>query len=87
MNTLVRGIIGVSDHGCWAVLVTVWRDGTLLDRRLQRLVPAKIRCQVFGARHSLLVAASPLGAACACILAGVGGLVSPSLGRKFRPSD
>ena len=27
------GIIGVSDHGGWAVLVTVARDGTLLDRR------------------------------------------------------
>jgi len=25
------GIIGVSDHGGWAVLVTVARDGTLLD--------------------------------------------------------
>src|SRR5436305_14243870 len=27
------GIIGVSDHGGWAVLVTVARDGTILDRR------------------------------------------------------
>jgi len=27
------GIIGVSDHGGWAVLVTVAGDGTLLDRR------------------------------------------------------
>lgn len=27
------GIIGVSDHGGWAVLVTVARDGTLLDSR------------------------------------------------------
>jgi hypothetical protein len=27
------GIIGVSDHGGWPVLVTVARDGTLLDRR------------------------------------------------------
>jgi len=27
------GIIGVSDHGGWAVLVAVARDGTLLDRR------------------------------------------------------
>ena len=26
------GIIGVSDHGGWAVLVTATRDGTLLDR-------------------------------------------------------
>ena len=29
----VGGIIGVSDHGGWAVLVTVARDGTLRDRR------------------------------------------------------
>lgn len=27
------GIIGVSDHGGWAVLVTAASDGTLLDRR------------------------------------------------------
>ncbi|MFZ0573153.1 MAG: hypothetical protein WA304_12830 [Candidatus Cybelea sp.] len=32
------GIIGVSDHGGWAVLVTVDRDGTLLDRRRVELV-------------------------------------------------
>jgi len=32
------GIIGVSDHGGWAVLVTVARDGTLLDRRRIELV-------------------------------------------------
>jgi hypothetical protein len=32
------GIIGVSDHGGWAVLVTVMRDGTLLDRRRMELV-------------------------------------------------
>ena len=32
------GIIGVSDHGGWAVLVTVARDGTLLDRRRIALV-------------------------------------------------
>src|SRR5580693_5842008 len=32
------GIIGVSDHGGWAVLVTVARDGTLLDRRHVDLV-------------------------------------------------
>ena len=31
-------IIGVSDHGGWAVLVTVARDGTLLDRRRVDLV-------------------------------------------------
>lgn len=32
------GVIGVSDHGGWAVLVTVGRDGTLLDRRRVELV-------------------------------------------------
>jgi hypothetical protein len=32
------GIIGISDHGGWAVLVTVARDGTLLDRRRVELV-------------------------------------------------
>ena len=32
------GIVGVSDHGGWAVLVTVARDGTLLDRRRVDLV-------------------------------------------------
>lgn len=34
------GFIGVSDHGGWAVLVTVARDGTLLDRRRVELVDA-----------------------------------------------
>ena len=33
-----NGIIGVSDHGGWAVLVTVASDGTLLDRRRAELV-------------------------------------------------
>lgn len=32
------GIIGVSDHGGWAVLVTVAQEGTLLDRRRVELV-------------------------------------------------
>src|SRR5580765_5706458 len=31
-------IIGVSDHGGWAVLVTVAGDGTLVDRRRVELV-------------------------------------------------
>ena len=34
------GIIGVSDHGGWAVLVTVAHDGTLLDRRRMELLDA-----------------------------------------------
>jgi hypothetical protein len=33
-----RAIIGVSDHGGWAVLVTVACDGRLLDRRRVELV-------------------------------------------------
>jgi hypothetical protein len=32
------GVIGVSDHGGWAILVTVARDQTLLDRRRVELV-------------------------------------------------
>jgi hypothetical protein len=32
------GIIGVSDHGGWAVLVTADGDGRLLDRRRVELV-------------------------------------------------
>jgi hypothetical protein len=37
-NIMSNGVIGVSDHGGWAVLVTVARDGTLLDRRRVELV-------------------------------------------------
>jgi predicted MFS family arabinose efflux permease len=85
---LFLGIAGAS----WAPYTPM--ETTLL----QRLVPAEIRGQVFGARHSLVAAAAPLGAALggvllqylsaplviaisgvACILAGLGGLVSPSL--------
>ena len=32
------GVIGVSDHGGWAILVTVAPDGALLDRRRVELV-------------------------------------------------
>ena len=32
------GIVGVSDHGGWAIFVTAARDGTLLDRRRAELV-------------------------------------------------
>src|ERR1700722_8202264 len=32
------GIIGISDHGGWAVLVTVAGDGSILDRRRVELV-------------------------------------------------
>ena len=38
------GIIGVSDHGGWAVLVTVARDGTLLDRRRVELIDEGLPC-------------------------------------------
>ena len=81
-----------------------WAPYTPMETTLlQRLVPAEIRGQVFGARHSLVVAATPLGAAfgglllqylpaplviaisgLACIVAGLGGLVSPSLRRLQR---
>ncbi|MGA2739099.1 MAG: MFS transporter [Bryobacteraceae bacterium] len=81
-----------------------WAPYTPMETTLlQRLVPAGIRGQVFGARHSLVVAATPLGAAfggvllqylsapvviaisgVACVLAGLGGLVSPSLRRLQR---
>lgn len=82
-----------------------WAPYTMQTTLLQRLVPAEIRGQVFGARHSLVVAAASLGAACggvlleylsaplviaisglACILAGLGGLVSPSLRQLQRGS-
>lgn len=33
-------IVGISDHGGWAVLVTVAADGTLLDRQRVELVDA-----------------------------------------------
>jgi hypothetical protein len=33
-----NGVIGVSDHGGWAVLVTADRNGTLLDRRRVELM-------------------------------------------------
>ena len=82
-----------------------WSPYTPMETTLlQRLVPEEIRGQVFGARHSLVVASSPLGAAVggvmlqflsaplviaisglACILAGLGGLVSPQL-RELRRS-
>jgi MFS family permease len=85
---LFLGVAGA----CWAPYTPM--ETTLL----QRLIPAEMRGQVFGARHSLVVAAAPLGAAfggvllqylsaplviaisgIACMLAGLGGLLSPSL--------
>ncbi len=83
-----------------------WAPYTPMETSLlQRLVPAEIRGQVFGARHSLVVPAAPLGAALggvmlqylsaplviaisglACILAGLGGLVSPALRELQRGS-
>jgi hypothetical protein len=38
MATNERAIVGVSDHGGWAVLVTVGRDAKLIDRRRVELV-------------------------------------------------
>lgn len=83
-----------------------WSPYTPMESTLlQRLVPAEIRGQVFGARLSLVVSSSPLGAAIggwllqylpaptviaisglACIVAGLGGLVSPSLRELGRES-
>jgi len=37
-----NAIVGVSDHGGWAVFVTVAQDGTLLDRRRVELVDANL---------------------------------------------
>ena len=84
-----------------------WAPYTPMETTLlQRLVPPDMRGQVFGARHSLVGAASPLGAAfggvllqyvsaplviaisgVACILAGVGGFLSPSLRQLPRGSS
>ncbi|HEY7778966.1 MAG TPA: MFS transporter [Ktedonobacterales bacterium] len=83
-----------------------WAPYTPMETTLlQRLIPAEIRGQVFGARYSLVVAAAPLGAALggvllrsfsaplviaisgiACVLAGLGGLASPSL-RRLRQGE
>src|SRR5579862_9290864 len=35
-------IIGISDHGGWAILMTVAADGTLLDRRRVELVDQEL---------------------------------------------
>jgi MFS family permease len=89
-----------------AVAGAAWAPYTPMEiSLLQRLIPAEIRGRVFGARHSLVAGAAPLGAACggvllqflpaprviavsslACIIAGVGGLLSPSLRRLQRAS-
>src|SRR5579872_4761583 len=37
-----HAIVGISDHGGWAVLVTAAADGTLLDRRRVELVDADL---------------------------------------------
>jgi MFS family permease len=83
-----------------------WAPYTPMETSLlQRLIPAEVRGQVFGARLALVVAAAPLGAALggvllqylsaplviaisggACILAGLGGLASPSL-RRLQQRD
>jgi hypothetical protein len=38
MQNVTHSVLGVSDHGGWAVFVTVAPDGTLLDRRRVELV-------------------------------------------------
>jgi hypothetical protein len=37
-----KSVVGVSDHGGWAIFVTVASDGTLLDRRRVELVDANL---------------------------------------------
>ena len=68
---------------CLGAAGASWAPYTPMETTLlQRLAPAGMRGQVFGARHSLVVAAAPLVIAIsgrACILAGLGGVVSPSL--------
>jgi len=86
--------------GCaWAPYTTI--ETTLL----QRLIPANLRGQVFGARSTLISASGPLGvfigsvllqllaanfvigiSALACIVAGLGGLLSPRLRQIVRPA-
>src|SRR5690349_5204372 len=94
------------DRWRWRCPSTAARHYTPMETTLlQRLIPAEIRGQVFGARYSLVVAAAPLGAALggvllrsfsaplviaisgiACVLAGLGGLASPSL-RSLRQGE
>ena len=37
-----KAVVGVSDHAGWAVLITVERDGTIVDRRRVELVDARL---------------------------------------------
>jgi len=54
---------------CLAVAGASWAPYTPMETTLlQRLVPAEIRGQVFGARHSMVAAAAPLGAAIGGVL-------------------
>lgn len=41
---MARAFVGVSDHGGWAVLVTVSETGALLDRRRVELVDEDLPC-------------------------------------------
>lgn len=52
-------IVGVSDHAGWAILVTVTRDGTLIDRRRVELVDDSLPA----IPHHHLAQALPLAAA------------------------
>jgi hypothetical protein len=57
------GVIGVSDHGGWAILVTVAPDGTLLDRRRIELVDDALPAIPHHHEGQLL----PIGAAVALV--------------------
>lgn len=99
LTSLPLAMLFFAVAGCaWAPYTTI--ETTLL----QRLIPANLRGQVFGARSTLISAAGPLGviagsvllqlfsanivigiSALACVLAGLGGLLSPRLRRITRP--
>ncbi len=100
LTSLPLAMLFFAVAGCaWAPYTTI--ETTLL----QRLIPAHLRGQVFGARSTLISASGPLGvfigsvllqfltanlvigiSALACILAGLGGLLSPRLRQINRPS-
>ncbi len=61
--TKSSGVIGVSDHGGWAILVTAARDGTLLDRRRVELVDEALP----GLPHHHEGQLLPIGAAVALV--------------------
>lgn len=100
ITNLALAMLFLGLAGCaWAPYTTI--ETSLL----QRLTPEQMRGQVFGARGTVMVAATPLGilaggllleawpapivigfSALACIAAGVGGLLAPTL-RRIRRAE